>query len=105
MTSPEYGGTTPLKEGTDPGMVCSQKESKDTKHSKTAIVDFLDQTCCLCLFGPILVPAKWIVKVKSASWDYLGIEVREVTDFSSFHVMLVGNFVPVFQESNEKHDL
>jgi hypothetical protein len=103
MTSPAYGLTMPVRAGTDPGMVCSHKKlqkayqtvvssmsvrmhqttsarlPKNTKHSKTTVVDLGNQTPGLGLCGSILAETKGIVKVE---WDGVGKVALELGEFS-----------------------
>lgn len=106
MTSPAYGLTMPVRAGTDPGMVCSHKKlqkaykavmmrpeqmsvrihqtksahlPKNTKHSKTTVVDLGNQTPGLGLCGSVLAETKGIKKVE---WDGVGKVALELGEFS-----------------------
>mmetsp|Transcript_14477 Transcript_14477/g.21710 ORF Transcript_14477/g.21710 Transcript_14477/m.21710 type:complete len:240 (-) Transcript_14477:34-753(-) len=82
------------------------KESDDSKHSSTSVVDLLNESICLGLFGTVGGPSKRIVEVKSSSRDVLSIESGHFSDLSSLHVMLLTAYLtPVFKESNEGKDL
>ena len=85
------------------------EEAEETKHGKTAVVDFdLESTGLLFVTGA-LAQSKGIEQVER---DRVGkgdnIKVGEVTGLSSSHVMRVvigGDFGPKFQEKNESEDL
>lgn len=68
-------------------------ESEDTKHSKTTIVDLYEKTSFSDIVTHVLVQLEGIVEVEwNRVWDSLGstLEVREITWFSSGHVVFVG---------------
>ena len=85
------------------------KESEDTQHSKTSVVDFDLKSSGLLLFTLVLAESKRIVKVeRNRVGKSDGVEVREVSRLSSAHVVLVGvsaDLTPGFQEEDESEDL
>mmetsp|Transcript_13950 Transcript_13950/g.28799 ORF Transcript_13950/g.28799 Transcript_13950/m.28799 type:complete len:275 (-) Transcript_13950:14-838(-) len=87
------------------------KESEDTQHSKTSVVDFDLKSSGLLLFTLVLAESKRIVKVeRNRVRDAIRSrgEVRVVTRLSSLHVVCVlrsAEFTPEFQEGNEGENL
>ncbi len=85
------------------------KESEDTQHSKTSVVDFDLKSTGLGFITLVLAESQRIVKVeRNRVGKRDGVEVREVSRLSSAHVVLVGvsaDLTPGFQEKNESEDL
>ena len=88
----------------------SREETKDSKHSKTSVVDLYLKSTLFLLGTFVLAEAKRIEKVE---WHWVNpftelVESWVLSRLASAHVMSIGfiwEFTPSFKESNDKDDL
>lgn len=83
-------GNDTLEKGNGSLNLLLGEESEDSKHGKTSVIDFLDESSSLGLLGTVLVPSEGIVEVERSSGDDGCVEGGEFSDLSSAHVMLLG---------------
>ena len=99
------------KGGDGAGAYLLGEEAKDTKLSKTSVVDLSPKTGGLLLFGHVLRELEGVVQVEGDGvGDTIGArgEVGEVTGLATGHVMLVvgsRELRPELKEANEGKDL
>ena len=104
------GNNTGKKRNGSISALC-RKESENSKHGSTAIVDFGTETRFLLVLAHVLGEAEGIVQVEwDRVWDSIRSrgEIGEVTGLSSPHVMCVvrgGELTPEFKEANEAENL
>lgn len=58
--------------------LCAQ-EAEDSKHGSTSVIDLLDESSSLFLFGVFLVETKGVVQVQGSTRDVLGIKCWELS--------------------------
>lgn len=65
------------------------KETKNSQHGQSTIVDFLHQATSLPFIGILGRNAKRIVQVQGTSRNDLGIKLWELSNLTTFHVVLL----------------
>mmetsp|Transcript_28060 Transcript_28060/g.64237 ORF Transcript_28060/g.64237 Transcript_28060/m.64237 type:complete len:231 (-) Transcript_28060:159-851(-) len=84
-----------------------RKETKNTDHGKTAVVDLRDKPGLLLLLRHIFGKSKGIVEVERHIVRHAlrPLEVGEVAGFAARHVVLSSELAPPFEEEDDAEDL